>query len=102
MAPHRGLREQADGCLAVASPRRLHGDLQHVAQAGDVGGYGEVEHRTDERHAVAIRGAQLQTLGLRDQPRDVPLSTTLESQLSRVEQPPSLARPIFAQLDSPL
>ena len=85
VAPHRGLREQTDGRLDVASPRRLHGDLQHVAHAGGIGGYGEVEHRADERRAVALGGAQLQTLGLRHQPRDDPLTTTLESQLGRVE-----------------
>jgi len=80
----------------------LRGDLQHVAQAGDVSVYGVVEHRADERRAVALGGAQLQTLGFRHQPCDEPLTTTLESQLGRVEQPPSLACPIFAQLDGPL
>ncbi|CAA9565546.1 MAG: hypothetical protein AVDCRST_MAG18-1445 [uncultured Thermomicrobiales bacterium] len=43
----------------------------------------------------------MHTLGLRHHPRDEIPTATLESQLCGVEQPPSLARPIFAQLDRP-
>jgi len=67
IAPVRNLCEQADGCRDVAVLRSLPGGYHHAAKAGGITGYGLVKHRSNERHAIALSGAHLQTLGFFDQ-----------------------------------